>query len=219
MNPTLSDDGGADALRAMAESLTTRLCHDVAGLVGTLSGTLELVMEAVPPEDEAAELALAAARQLAARIRLFRAAWGGGDMADASLDALAEGLSGRTRWALDLSAIDAAAREKPAGDGAAGSPALAAGGARLLLCLLLAAGSAVPTGGSLIAAPDAAGGFTLTMTGKNAAWPAALGAPPAAGHPAAEDAKGVAISMAGLLAAGAGWRLGIAGETLRATPG
>ena len=65
----LRDHARAEDARplALAESLTTRLCHDMAGLVATLSGTLELVLEDQGVQSEAGSLAAEAARAMAVR--------------------------------------------------------------------------------------------------------------------------------------------------------
>lgn len=60
---------------ALAEALASRLCHDFAGLAGTVAGLLELA-EQQPPE-EALAMAREASGQLVRRLRVVRAAWGG----------------------------------------------------------------------------------------------------------------------------------------------
>ena len=201
------DQAEQDRLLAWAETLTTRLCHDVAGLAGTLGGTLEMGLgtpaEAADPE--AAALAAETAHQLSARIRLFRAAWGGSDLDEATLNALADGLPNRSRLTLDLAAADIALS-----DGL-----LAPGGPRLLLCLLLAACAGLPHGGALTVQPLHGGGFAVTMAGRRAAWPDAL---LSAGPPALADARGMATPMALMVAAGLRWRLQGAGLTVTALP-
>ena len=193
----------------LAESLTTRLCHDMAGLVATLSGTLEMVLEDQGEESEAATLAAEAARAMAVRLRLYRAAWGGGDMEQAPLSGLAEGLPNRARLTLDLAPLDEARR----------AGALDEGACRLVLCLLLAATAGMPAGG-IVRARLAPPGMTIDIAGRNAAWPAALGdsaiLPPS---PQARQAAALAAPMARMLAASMGWRLQVAGEALTARPG
>jgi hypothetical protein len=203
----LVDQAAQERLLALAEGLVTRLCHDFAGLAGTLSGTLEMALEDAPHDTEAASLATEAAQALAARVRLFRAAWGGGDMEDAPLVALAEGLPGRRRLALDLAALDAAQGQE-----------LAEGGARLILCLLLAACAGAPAGGAISVAPHKGGGFGMTLTGRHAAWPAsltALGSDPIL-HLNSAEPRGLAGPIAALVAASCGWRLRVEGLQLTA---
>ena len=198
-------DGSAllDVL-ALTETLASRLCHDMAGLIATLSGTLEMVLEDGDTAGEAASLATEAAAALTARVKLMRAAWGGGDLEQASLDMLAAGLPGRRRLALSLEAID--------------SPdiSLPAGGKRLALCLLLAACEGMPAGGA-IAATAESHGFSLTMQGRNAAWDKSLGVVPVL--TAAASARHMAAPMATLAAAGLGWNLTVCGARLVAVFG
>ncbi len=181
-----------------AETLTSRLCHDMAGLVATLSGTLELVLEDQGAETEAATLATDAARALAVRLRLYRAAWGGGDLEQASLAALAEGLPNRARLTLDLAPLDEARRRC----------ALDEEAARLVLCLLLAASAGMPMGGR-IAGRLAPPGLAIAIDGRNAAWPGAQ-----AGGPAAA----LAAPMARMLASSMGWGLSVEGSEMIARP-
>jgi hypothetical protein len=172
----------------------------MAGLVATLSGTLELVLEDPGADTEAAELAADAARALTVRLRLYRAAWGGGDLEQASLTALAAGLPNRARLTLDLSRLDAARAQDGLDDD----------GARLVLCLLIAATSGMPLGGSITGCTDGRG-LALTLAGRNAAWPAGM----TGGGPAAA----LAAQMAHMLAAKLGWRLTVDGASMAARPG
>ena len=199
------DTAPADPILAWTESLTTRLCHDMAGLVATLSGTLEMVLEDQGADTEAASLATDAARMLAVRLRLYRAAWGGGDMEQAGLGGLADGLPNRARLTLDLAALDHA-RARGALDEKA---------CRLALCLLLAATGGMPMGGTLHARLDPPG-FTIELGGPRAAWPAAVvsGAGQAAG-----PASALAAPLARMVAASTGWQLSLQGEVLTARPG
>ncbi len=181
-----------------AEALTARLCHDMAGLVATLSGTLEMVLEDQGADTEAASLASNAARALATRLRLYRAAWGGGDLEQATLAALAEGLPNRARLMLDLAALDEA---RAHGD-------LDQDTARLVLCLLLAASAGMPMGGRIgvrLAKP----GLAIALDGRNAAWPdAGFGGP----------ASALAAPMARMLAESLGWMLTANGNEMVARP-
>jgi histidine phosphotransferase ChpT len=191
----------------LAECLATRLCHDVAGLVGTLAGTLEMALEDGQPDAEAAQLAIDATRLLGARVRLYRAAWGGGELAAESLNALTEGLPNRARLRLELATIAPAFSDDPTDP-----DALKPGGPRLLLCLLLAGCAGLHGGGTIAARPEPGGGFSMTLTGKHAAWPEELFGQP----PAELDARGLAAPMAALVAAALGWRLLQRGEQLLA---
>ncbi len=192
---------------ALAECVATRLCHDVAGLVGTLSGTLEMALEDGQPDEEAAQLATDAVRLLGAQVRLYRAAWGGGEPDATPLSGLTEGLPNRVRLKLELATI------APAFNDAPDNPdALKPGGPRLLLCLLLAGCAGLHGGGTIAARPERDGGFSMTLTGRHAAWPEAL-----FGRPPAElDARGLAAPMAAMVAAALGWRLTLRGEQVLA---
>ena len=61
-----------DPLRLPA-ALAARICHDIAGPLGALSATLELLAEDGDPE--ALAIARESATMLSARLRLLRAAW------------------------------------------------------------------------------------------------------------------------------------------------
>ena len=197
---------GPDSRLILAEIMATRLCHDMAGLVATVAGTLEMALEDTDGDGEAASLAIEASGQLAARVRLYRAAWGGGDMEQDGIAGLAEGLPNRARLNL---AID---------------PALSDGrlppeACRLVLCVLLAATAGLPTGGDVMAARTGRG-FSILLAGRNAAWPAGIEgqATDLAVFLERFDARGLAVPMAALVAAAAGWQLTLDGMRLVATP-
>lgn len=150
------------ALR-LAELLTARLCHEVAGPLGTIMGSLELAAE--EPEGSAEALAIAndAAGALASRIRLLRAAWGAGDgpLDPSGLRTLAAGLPGRgVRLALDA-LVPAPAASAPA---------------RVLLNLLLLGAESLPRGGALALSGDPRKEVLITIEGRDAAWPTGLAA-------------------------------------------
>jgi histidine phosphotransferase ChpT len=58
----------------LARMLCSRLCHDLGGAVGSLTGSLDLVE---PGEDELLGIAKETGVALRLRLRLFAAAWGG----------------------------------------------------------------------------------------------------------------------------------------------
>ena len=186
----------ADAVR-LASTLATRLCHDMAGLLGTLAGTLDMADE----DPEAKELAAETMATLIARVRLLRTAWGGGGGAldaGAILD-LAAGLPGVERWRLELSALTGTLEETPA---------------RLVLCLMLTALGGMPRGGvmSLTTAPR--GGVRIGLAGKAAGWPPALAAcaeSEAACRRAAQAPGSLPAPLVCLLARQAGWRIDVDG--------
>jgi hypothetical protein len=193
MENAVPDQPGADKLLAMAECMAARLCHDVAGLASTIAGMLDMALddEAVGggADGEAAVLATEAAQLLALRIRLYRAAWGGGALEPEAAEALCEGLPNRAKLTLS---IDPAVWS---GDGP---------GPRLLLCVLLAACAAMPAGGVISVAAVDGGGFSATLAGRHAAWPEVLTREAAW---LSAEAKTLPAPMAALVASTQGWRL------------
>lgn len=185
---------GLDVLSLLA----TRICHDFAGSLGTLAGTLELI-EA--PGDEAVQLSHELAATLVARVRLLRAAWGGGAgaLSGEQIALLAKGVPGGERILLDLVELEDELAEIPA---------------RLVLCLLLVAPSCLRRGGSMQIAPAGARGVCLRLS--EGAWPAEL-----AGAPdwrAANAPRALPVPMAALTAAAHGWALVLAGPSITAIP-
>ncbi|MBV9736228.1 MAG: hypothetical protein JO209_09990 [Acidisphaera sp.] len=149
----------------LAALLAARLTHDISGLLGTTMGALELAHEDPGAGEEALQLAVDAARELGQRLRLLRAAWGpeGGPLGVADLAALAEGLPGRRRVQIDLSALPSTAAFTPAAG-------------RLLLNVLLLGAEALPGGGRVSLAGDAVREVVATIAGPRAAWPAGFAA-------------------------------------------
>ena len=181
----------------MALTLATRLCHDFAGIVGALTAALDMAADG--QEADALPLAQDCARELAARLRLLRAAFGDGEI-DLDPAELAAGLPGAERLAVDLSGV------APGLDGVHG---------RLAANLLLLAARSLPRGGAigLSAAPAA---FTLEVAGPRAAWPEALARSLAAPENLAEAAgqpREVGVAMLCLLAGAMGLRITVDGET------
>ncbi len=135
-----------DAL-TLASVLCARICHDLAGSLGALSGMLDILAEQPGPEPETLDIARACARELSDRLRLLRAAWGAESEAG-DLAALLPGLPGAARLRVDLSRL-------------ATADCLAT--TRLCASLLLLAASALRH-------------LSLRIEGPRAAWPAALSA-------------------------------------------
>ena len=135
-----------------AETLGARLCHDLAGLVGTLAGAVEMLAETGCRDGEVLEEAGQAARELTARLRLLRAAWGGdcGALDRDGIAALLPGLAASGRVRVDLSGLT---RRYP-------EPL-----ARVLLNLLLLAHEAVPRGGAVALADAPCGGVLARVEG------------------------------------------------------
>lgn len=152
----------AEALR-LAELLCARLCHDIAGPLGALIGSLDLASEAdAAMTGEVIGMARETGRNLVSRLRLLRAAWAGdGTALDlAALGELAQGL--RQRLLLDCSALSA----KTVFDPEVG---------RVVLNLVLLAAEALPAGGT-IRLDRAEEDLLVGVRGARSAWPAGLGA-------------------------------------------
>jgi histidine phosphotransferase ChpT len=147
---------------ALAEQLATRLCHDIAGLCGTLVGVLELAAEDPASVAEALPLAHEMATSLSARLRLMRAAWGPpGDPLDAgALRLLGNGLPGAPRLRLEVAAF-ASDYLLP--------PVLG----RIVLNALLVGAEALPGGGTLSLSQQR-DGLKVSIAGRRPGWPAAL---------------------------------------------
>lgn len=184
-----------EALR-LAEVLCARLCHDVAGSLGALIGSLDLARDNDGGmTEEALELASTAGRALISRLRLLRAAWAG---TDAPLDLptladLAQGLPSR-RIELDLSAMPRGAEFDPATG-------------RVVLNLVLLAAEALPAGGT-IWLERTEGDLLIGVSGPHSAWPAALGAA-LAGAVRIEGPRELQAPLTVLLARAAGFSLSL----------
>jgi histidine phosphotransferase ChpT len=148
----------------LSRLLAARLCHDLGGLVGTLSGTLDLAGEE-PGEQQDDMLALACetAAALRQRLRLCAAAWG-----EATEDADAGTL---TRL---LEASPAASRVRFALKDLAPGGRLPAALVPLALNAALLAAEALPRGGTVTLAGSDAAGLLVQPDGRDAAWPAGL---------------------------------------------
>jgi histidine phosphotransferase ChpT len=185
----------------LASTLATRLCHDMAGLLGTLAGTLDMADE----DPEAKELAAETLETLIARVRLLRTAWGGGggDLDAGAIADLAAGLPGIERWRLEMSDLPGTLEETPA---------------RLVLCLMLTALGGMPRGGVMSLAAAPLGGVRIGLAGKSAGWPAALAecaASDAACRRGAQTPGGLPAPLVCLLARQAGWRIEVDGSEVR----
>jgi hypothetical protein len=175
-----------DAL-GLAEGVARRICHDFAGLLGTLDGLTALAAET--------------AGRLAARVRLLRGAWSGGVEAldAAALLALAHGLPGGERLHVDCADL---------------AGALEGDAARLCLCLMLVGAQSMPRGGTLHVGA-AMGEVWMVLQGADAAWPQVASMAGVAG--VEDGPRVVPALLCGLLLARLGWRLRVAGlrATLR----
>lgn len=145
----------------LAELLAARLCHDMAGQLGTAIGLVELAEET--HDSEALASARDATLRLGQRLRLLRAAWAA-DPAPLNprvLEALAEGLPTRARIRLDISNL------MP-------QPEFSPEAGRTLLNMLLLGVEALPTGGTITVSGAADREVLLRIAGPRAAWPSCL---------------------------------------------
>lgn len=171
-----------DAL-GLAGMVCARVCHDLAGTLGALAGMLDMVAEA--PDPEALALAQDCARELSARLRLLRAAWGAESEVD-DLHTLLPGLPNAAKLQVDL----------------AGASLESDAVRQFAACLLLVAASALPLGGNILLSGTGKG-LSLRVEGRRATWPAGL--TEAAGK--AVEPRGVAVAMAKLRAESLGLTL------------
>ncbi|MFC7735126.1 histidine phosphotransferase family protein [Roseomonas sp. GCM10028921] len=177
---------------ALTQDLCARICHDIGGPLGALSGALDLAEEA--PE-EALSVARDGADAMRRRLRLWRAAAGAGtgpldrqSMADLLEGALASG-----RVTADVSGLPEIPLRAPL--------------AQALLIAALLGSEALPRGGVVHLAGQESG-LAIWPEGRNAAWPSGLTAA-LAGEPVAGprdvlgplllhlcDAAGMEVSLA-----------------------
>jgi len=152
--------GVNDRLR-LAELLTSRLCHDISGPVGTLMGALGMARENPGSAGEALDLAGDVAVSLGRRVHLVRAAWGAAvsTVSVVAVAGMCEGLPQAGRVKVSFEDL------RPGG-------ALCPEMTRLLLNVLILAGESMPRGGIVIVAGDISGAITVRLVGVGAAWPA-----------------------------------------------
>lgn len=190
--------GTQDNLR-LAELLCVRLCHDLSGPLGALIGVLEMAREEFP-ENETVGLADETAAELAARLKLLRAAWGReSDELDAGrLQGFAESLSSSRRVRLDLTGLRPNRLFSPQAG-------------RVVLNLLLLAADCLP-GGGIVALTDApADSILVTISGPRAAWPSGFSGwsmdPDAAVTAILAEPRHLQAPLTALLAQSYGYRL------------
>jgi histidine phosphotransferase ChpT len=192
-----------DTIR-LAATLCARICHDLSGTLGAVSGMLELLQDRTTAADETLALAFDGALAMEAQLRLLRAAWGANPtpLALPALRALAAGLPGAHRLVLDLGGLPV--------DSVFPSDV----GRAALALLLLAAGS-LRFGGQIVLAGSPVD-FSLAISGPHAAWPSDLGAclrRDAAIRTAFDDPRGLALPLAILFARSTGMRLSLLSTT------
>ncbi len=187
-----------DALE-LAAATSARICHDLAGSAGALVGMLEMTGPDGSPDPEAWALAQDSARELAHRLRLFRAAWGeASEIPD--LAGLAQGLPRADRIRVEFFRVgeDAARR-------------------RLAASLMMVAAAGLPRGGDIwIGEADDQAGLAVRIEGVRAGWPAMMGSQLTG---LADGAAGVVepltagLAIAWLQARLLGWDIRIASAT------
>ncbi|MCO6418015.1 hypothetical protein JYK14_17880 [Siccirubricoccus sp. KC 17139] len=148
------------AASRLSRLVAARLCHDLGGVVGGLSGTLDMLDQG---DAEMLALSRESVGALRQRLRLYAAAWGaqGGPLDAPALAALLSGAPASPRVRFEVPALSPAA------------PVPAALVPLVLNAALLGA-EALPRGGLVHLAGDAEAGFTILPEGRNAAWPAGM---------------------------------------------
>ena len=141
----------------LAELLSSRVCHDFASGLGTVTNSLQVARDGFEQETEALDLAAEAAMEMVHRLRLLRAAWGGDydEMTVAELRKLSAGLSG-SRLQVHLDGIDPDTR-------------FAADAARLVLNVMLLGAECLPYGGVIAFHGDGQRELLVSITGPSAA--------------------------------------------------
>jgi histidine phosphotransferase ChpT len=158
--PNDGPEADAPALR-LAQLMATRLCHDLAGLVGGVAAALGEVREDAAEALLVAEQTASVARR---RLTLLRGAWGVAvaPLTGAALADLAPGLPHGHKLRLHLAPALAAATLPPVV-------------ARLALNLLLLAAESLPGGGEIALAGEPSAWLALRIAGHRAAWPDGFG--------------------------------------------
>jgi histidine phosphotransferase ChpT len=185
----------------LAEMVCVRFSHELSGLLGSLSGVLELVAEAQESPTEEMALATETATELMRRLMLLRAAWGGTseDMDLATLRTRMRGVVGNHRVQLDLDAL---------ADGSVFPPPMA----RLVLNVMLLAGESLPRGGVLALSGDATSQVVAQIAGPGAAWPPTLAlciADETQAWAALGNPRGLQAPLTALIARAMGMRLSL----------
>ncbi len=147
----------------LAELVAAKFSHDLSGLLGSLTGVLELAADVPGGATDEIALATETASVLLLRLQLLREAWSGvGEPMDlATLEARKRGTVGGHRLKLDLG-------------GLAEETVFPAPMARLVLNILLLAGESLPRGGVLTLSGDPADHVVAEIAGPGAAWLAGL---------------------------------------------
>ncbi|MFC3126638.1 histidine phosphotransferase family protein [Pseudoroseomonas globiformis] len=173
----------------LAQDLCARLCHDLVGPLGTVTGALDMLED----DPEAAELARDAATDLRRRLKFWRAACGGisDTLALSELSGLLDGMLAGGRASLALKGMGT-------------EEALPAPVAQMLLVAALLVGDALPRGGVVTLSREGEG-LLLHPSGRAVAWPAPL-LTVLRGEPALGPRE-VPAAMLGRLTVASRWRM------------
>ncbi len=214
--PVSSETGAREALN-LAEKMATRLCHDLAGMLGTVSNAMEMAAGDPAMAAEALELAQDGARQLGGRLRLLRAAWGGSD-------AVAERSIGMSELRDLAAGLPVGRRVTILLDNIPQSRSFTPQAAQLLLNLLLLAVESLHGAGVASLSGGETGEVVVSIDGPRAAWPSDLAmllADPREAAPAAARAERLQQSLlVALMAERAGLRVDmlLSAQTEQAPP-
>jgi len=128
-----------------------------------MANALDMALEEAGADGEALSIAAEGGQAVNARLRLLRAAWGGGLGATPLPDliGLMDGLPTRRRLQIDTDLVTEAA-------------ALPAGTARVLLNVLIIAAESLPHGGIITLSGSVDEGLVVIISGRGAAWPTGL---------------------------------------------
>ncbi|SHI47207.1 histidine phosphotransferase ChpT [Roseomonas rosea] len=142
----------------LAQDMCARICHDLGGPLGVLSGALDLA-EVAP--DEALSVAREGAEAMRRRLRLWRAAAGAGTgpLGREGMAELLDGALANGRVTVDLSGLP----DEP----------LPAPLAQAALVAAMMGGEALPRGG-VVHLAGGESGLAVWPEGRGAAWPTAL---------------------------------------------
>lgn len=200
----------------LAELLSSRVCHDFASALGTVTNSVQIARDGAKMDTEALDLAAEAAMGMVHRLRLLRAAWGGDTdtMTVADLRKFSTGVS-RGRLRVDLDGIDPGA-------------SFAADAARLVLNVMMLGAECLPHGGVIAFQGDGQRELMVSITGPSAAWtqgfPICLTGPEAAWAHLAQEAEsqigGLQCALTALIAhdSGLGISVLMAGKAEAAPP-
>ncbi len=184
---------------ALAQMLSARLSHDLAGLVGSLVGTLELANS----DPEAFAMAQETALALNGRLKLLRAAFGAAEqnLSFAEIAELLRALPVSRRVSLNLTHMPP-------------SRVWRATEARLLLCVTMLAVESLAGEGEVLMQRAEDGTVLLAAIGPRAIWPAGFVSfltDPATAleHATDQGPRGILAPLVALLAEAAGARIAI----------